>query len=302
VRADEVSDTAQRELADAMAAVGMLRAGLSPAQVFVAIGWGVPGPDGVPTGAPPAAGVAARLAHRTGAPLAPVLEAMARAARSRLEAALAAEAALAGPRLSARILAWLPAVGLALAVVVEPGVVRVLASAPGAGAILVAAGLTGVGRAWMRRLVTRARVAPAPGIVVLEAMRAALASGADVASAIRAVGHAVGDHVAGADGRELVAVADALHSGATWAEAWADGPDWAASLERALALPWAVGAQAAPMLLAAADIESLRERRASQVAASELAVRLTLPLALCLLPAFVVAGIVPLVVALVGGL
>ena len=43
-------------------------------------------------------------------------------------------------------------------------------------------------------------------------------------------------------------------------------------------------------------------RREAQIAASELSVRLTLPLALCLLPAFVVAGIVPLLVALIGGL
>ena len=323
MRADRVSEAAQRELTDAVAAVGMLRAGLAPADVYVAVGWGEPGADGVPPGAPVAAAVAARLAHRTGAPLAPVLEAMARASRARMEAAIVAEAALAGPRLSARILAWLPVVGLGMSVVVEPGVVRVLATPLGAAALALALGLTWAGRAWMRRLVARARVPPAPGVLVMEAMRAVLASGADVRTAVEAVGRALDGRAAGApherrstrggtsasahrspapDGRALVDVAAALGAGSTWSDAWSAAPEWAKPLERALALPWAVGAQAAPLLAAAGDIEALRERRAAQVAAAELAVRLTLPLALCLLPAFVVAGIVPLIVSLVGGL
>lgn len=96
MRVDGLAQFAERELADAVAAVGMLRAGLTPAQAFTAVGWGEAGADGAPPHAPAAGAVAARLAHHTGAPLAPVLEALAGSARSRLDAAVVAEAALAG--------------------------------------------------------------------------------------------------------------------------------------------------------------------------------------------------------------
>ena len=69
--------------------------------------------------------VAARLAHGTGAALAAVLDACAVAAREKAEADLARETALAGPRLSARVLAWLPVVGVGLAVLVDASVLRV---------------------------------------------------------------------------------------------------------------------------------------------------------------------------------
>lgn len=297
MRTDGVTHGAERELADAVAAVGMLRAGLTPAQAFAAIGWGEAGADGAPPNAPAAGAVAARLAHQTGAPLAPVLEALARSARSRLDAAVVAEAALAGPRLSARILAWLPVVGLAMGVVIEPGVVAVLGTVLGAVALGAAAMLTIAGRWWMSTLVARARPPESSAVVALEATRAALSAGADIRTAVASVGAALGD-----DGQALQQVAAALRNGAEWDAAWAPAPDWLVPLGHALALPWALGAQAAPMLSAAADVAALHERRAAQVAASELAVRLTLPLALCLLPAFIVAGIAPLILALVGGL
>jgi tight adherence protein B len=143
-------------LAQAAAVVGLLRAGLPPAEAFDEAGWGQAGEDGAPLGATPELAVAARLAHATGAPLAPILEACAAAAREEAEAALARDVALAGPRMSARVLAWLPLVGLALAVLIDVGVLRVLASPLGAALVAVAALLTLAGRWWMRRLVSRA--------------------------------------------------------------------------------------------------------------------------------------------------
>jgi tight adherence protein B len=182
-------------------------------------------------------------------------------------------------------------------VLIEPGVVRVLGTVAGMAALAIASALTLAGRRWMRSLVARARPTTAPTVVALEAVRAALSAGADVCTALGAVGRALGP-----EGAPLSEAAAALAAGSEWDQAWAGVPDWLAPLARALALPWAMGAQAAPMLSAAADVAALHERRAAQVAASELAVRLTLPLALCQLPAFIVAGIVPLVLALVGGL
>jgi len=288
-------------LSEAAAVVGMLRSGLAPGEAFVAAGWGAQGDDGAPPGAAREFAVAARLAHATGAALAPVLEACASAARDEAEAALAREVALAGPRLSARVLAWLPVAGVALAALIDAGVLRVLASPIGAVLIGIAAGLTLVGRWWMRRLVARASAPRDATGIALHALRAAMAAGADIPSALAAVGLAMApDESLAREGERLQRAGVALASGTPWEEAWSGAE--AAPVARALRLAWERGAQGAPMLLAVASSEDLRRRRAAQIAAGELSVRLTLPLALCLLPAFVVAGIVPLLVSLIGGL
>jgi tight adherence protein B len=227
-----------------------------------------------------------------------VLDACAAAAKDDAEAELAREAALAGPQLSARVLAWLPAVGLGFGMLVDPGMVRVFATPVGAGLLAIGAALAAGGRWWMRRLVLRASPAAHPLGVALHAVRAAMGAGADVASAIAAVGNAMAPEptLASAAARMSTA-ATALARGEEWAAVWSGAE--LDPLERALRLPWERGAQAAPLLTAVATGEALRRRRAAQVAAAELGVRLTLPLALCLLPAFVVVGIAPLVLSVV---
>jgi tight adherence protein B len=314
------------ELVDAAAVAGMLRAGLSPREAFTAVGWGEPGEDGAPVGIATSFAVAARLAHGTGAALAPVLEACAVAVRAEAEAELARDIALAGPRLSARVLAWLPLVGLGFAVLVDASVVRVFATPLGIGLLAVGAALTLAGRLWMRRLVARAYEPPSSAVLTLHAVRAAMAAGADVASALAAVSLALTPQPGCEGVGELMrAVALALARGEPWETAWRESGVEAGAkvgrakggrakggrsapgsalqaLERALRLPWERGAHAGPLLTAVADGEQLLRRREAQVAAGELAVRLTLPLAVCLLPAFVVVGIVPLLAALIGGL
>ena len=290
------------ELADAAAVRGMLRAGLSPRDAFVAVGWGEPGADGVPPGAGPPFAVAARLAHSTGASLAPILDALSAAALADQEAELARETSLAGPRLSARILAWLPAVGLGLAVLVDAGVLATLITPAGLSLLGGAVALTLCGRWWMRRMVAKAQSTPDATGVTLHAVRAALAAGADVASALAAVGNAcIPERTLARAGEELRVVALCLARGDAWSAAWESAPRLE-TLRRALLLPWERGAHAAPMLEAAAQSWALERRRQAQVAASELSVRLTIPLALCLLPAFILVGIVPLLVSVVGGL
>ncbi|WP_291381518.1 hypothetical protein [Demequina sp.] len=100
---------------------------------------------------------AARLAHASGVPLADVLDALARVERARIGAARRRQAALAGARASARVLAWLPAVGMALGLAVEPRTATVLLGTPFGWALLGASGLlVWLGRWWMRRLVRSA--------------------------------------------------------------------------------------------------------------------------------------------------
>jgi len=100
---------------------------------------------------------AARLAHSSGVPLADVLDALARVERARIGAIRRRQAALAGARASARVLAWLPAVGMAMGVVVEPRTAAVLLGTPFGWALVGTSGLlVWLGRWWMRALVRNA--------------------------------------------------------------------------------------------------------------------------------------------------
>lgn len=106
---------------------------------------------------------ASRLARTTGAPLAAVLESVSAVVRDDAEAHAKREAALAGPRASARILAWLPLAGAGMGVLVEPASARLLLTTPVGWALLLAAGgLWWAGRRWIRRLVARAVAAGSP--------------------------------------------------------------------------------------------------------------------------------------------
>ncbi|MCB2412835.1 hypothetical protein LGT39_08250 [Demequina sp. TTPB684] len=106
---------------------------------------------------------AARLAYRSGVPLADVLDCLVRVAKARADAARRREAALAGATASARVLAWLPAAGVLLGVIVEPKTAAVLLATPLGWALLSVSGLlVWLGRWWMRALV---RAAERAGVV-----------------------------------------------------------------------------------------------------------------------------------------
>ncbi|MDM7854468.1 type II secretion protein F [Cellulomonas alba] len=104
-----------------------------------------------------AAVAAVEVAAELGAPLAPVLERIAGSVALDEEAAADLHAALAGPQATARLLAWLPALGLVLGVALGVDPVRVLLGG-GLGTWAGAAGLalTVAGRRWTRRLVRAA--------------------------------------------------------------------------------------------------------------------------------------------------
>jgi tight adherence protein B len=104
-----------------------------------------------------AAVAAVAVADELGAPLAPVLERIAGAVALDEEAAADLDAALAGPHATARLLAWLPALGVVLGTALGSDPVAVLLG----GGIGTWAGWGGVaftvaGRAWTRRLVRAA--------------------------------------------------------------------------------------------------------------------------------------------------
>ncbi|WP_156162400.1 type II secretion protein F [Demequina iriomotensis] len=273
--------------------VGLLRAGLPTAEAWRRAGVDVPA--GPARGLDGAVSAADRLAARTGAPLSAMLLAIARAAADAREAEALRRAALAGPRLSARVLSWLPAVGIALGALVDGRAPRVLALTP-AGWVLLALGgaLTWTGRRWTRRIVRRAEATggEADAVVAGAALvAAALAAGAEVGRALEAVAEALAEP-------GLAEVAAALPgrggrpppAGTMWEP-----------VARAVLPAVDAGASPTASLEAVADAAARHARTDAAVAAGELGVRVALPLALCLLPAFMLVGLAPLLLAVVGG-
>jgi len=135
-------------------------------------------------------------------------------------------------------------------------------------------------------------------VLLLELVETAVASGAPVPRALRAVGDAVG----GDAGRSLADAGAALVLGASWSAAWAGVPAEVGEVRDAIEDAWRSGAAAGPALRSRAVAIRRDRRRRARVAGAALGVRLVLPLGLCFLPAFVLLGLVPLVLGLGSGL
>ncbi|MBO1753060.1 hypothetical protein J4G33_14705 [Actinotalea sp. BY-33] len=148
---------------------GALRAGAPPTTAWHRVG--VRALDGVPVredlldaGLTSEQGLAVtaacRVAGEVGAAPAPVLERVMAAVAHEAEAAGQREAALAGPRATARLLAWLPVLGLVLgaALGAEPWAV-LLDGGLGTVLLVAGAGLMLVGHRWAGRYVRTATAA-----------------------------------------------------------------------------------------------------------------------------------------------
>lgn len=277
----------------------------------------------------PGAVAACRLTTALGAPLAGVLEAVAGGVAESGHADAFRRTALSGPRSTARLLALLPPVGLLLgtAIGADPG--QMLLDG-GWGSALGVAGvaLMGIGHWLTERLVAAASAAPeeVDEALVLDLAGAALAAGASVPGTLQALGRALDDEMLGVVGRALLL-------GAGWDEAWRTGRTGAdaaaagaaegaeeedsaetgprgwrqrvgpreerrhARLDACLRPGWEDGASPAPLLAGTAASLRAGRQAADAEAAERLAVRLVLPLGTCFLPAFIILGIVPVVMS-----
>ena len=149
-------------------AIGALRAGASPEQAWrEAAGQGLKA-DGSPDwnrsdSLALSIAAASRLARHAGVPLAEVLGAVEASRRECAETAGRHEAAMAGPRASARVLMWLPVAGVGMSALADPGVLSMLFGTR-VGIALLAAGaaLTWAGRRWMLSLSRAAERASLP--------------------------------------------------------------------------------------------------------------------------------------------
>ena len=134
--------------------------------------------------------------------------------------------------------------------------------------------------------------------VILELLAAALSVGVSVPRALTATGNAIG----GSAGLDLAQAGRHLELGAGWRQAWAHTPAQFRIISAALRPGWEDGAAVTEALRAAGEAARRVQQDEARIAAGRLGVRLVLPLGLCLLPAFVLIGIVPMLLALGLGL
>lgn len=133
--------------------------------------------------------------------------------------------------------------------------------------------------------------------VVLDLLSSALGSGAGIPRALEATGDALG----GPDRVILRGAASALLLGASWDAAWAGTGERFAHVAEALQPAWVHGAAPRDALrLAGVRIDQDARTRA-RTAAARLGVHLVLPLGVCFLPAFVLIGLVPVLLSLGAG-
>jgi len=218
--------------------------------------------------------VAWRVAHETGAPLAPVLARTADVLQDLAQLRREVEVALAGPVASGRIVMALPAVAVLFGLLLGLDPIGTLVgTVPGWLCLAAGGGLLVAGARWTRRLIRAARVAdPAAGLA-LDLLAVGLAGGASPDRVVAAVEAALAD--AG-----LAPLGDAAGS--------------------ALRFARAAGAPPAALLRREAEERRRIARTAAQLAAARLGGRLLLPLGLCILPSFVALGVAPLVITIVG--
>lgn len=131
---------------------------------------------------------------------------------------------------------------------------------------------------------------------MLEVLAAACRTGASLPRALCATGAAVG----GTRGTALERAGHGLVLGADWHEAWTGAPGELAPVVRALRPAWEDGARPAEALHTAAEAVRREQHARALEAAGRLGVRLVLPLGLCYLPAFVLVGLVPVLVSMAG--
>lgn len=180
------------------------------------------------------------------------------------------------------------------------GVVSVGGVWGGAGGLIVGFGCA----VWLGRVPTAAQRAARRQFTadlpfVIDLVAAALRAGATPDAAAGVAANAVEGPVR----ERLALVADALHQGAPPGEAWRHlgGGEGARRVVRAAQRSGHSGAA-----LAGSFVRVAEDLRADAVLAAEARARtagvlVVLPLGLCFLPAFVLTGIVPVIVAVVGG-
>lgn len=213
------------------------------------------------------------IATEAGAPLAPTLRDFARSLRSLAAVQRDIQTAMAGPRATTKLVMLLPLVAIAFGMVLGFNSLGVLfTTAPGMACLATGSLLMGVAWWWNRRLFRGAQPGPPTRGLRCELVAIAVSGGGPVDRAVSSVDETM---------RRL--------------RLWdSDG-----AVDNVIALSVRAGIPAAELLRSEAE-ESRRAAAAqAQRKAEVLAVRLMLPLGVCILPAFMLVGVAPLVIAVI---
>ena len=213
-----------------------------------------------------------RVATEAGSSLAPALRSYAGSLRELAQVQREIGVALAGPLATSRLVTALPAVGLLFGLALGFDTVRVLATTPvGWGCLGLGALLIVIAARWSRRLVAGAQPRDAVPGLGLELTAIAVSGGGALDRARALVDGALA----------------AVGAGTT------EGVDDVLELSRRAGVP------AAELLRSEASERRRTSSAEAQRRAAALSVKLMLPLGACILPAFMLLGVVPMLLAVV---
>lgn len=212
------------------------------------------------------------VATAVGAPLAESLRSLSVALRDAREAADDVRIALAEPAATARLMGWLPLVAVALGVALGFDTFATLLTNPVGIACLLAGGaLIFAAQRWNAALVKKATSGGRiPGLGA-ELLAIGLSGGVSIDRARRLVHQATGD-----------------------------APD--AGTDAVLDLSRTAGVPAVELLRASSALARHRARVDGRLRAARLSTRLLLPLGVCTLPAFLLLGVAPMLLSVMGSL
>lgn len=214
--------------------------------------------------------VAWRVAETVGAPLAASLRRFADALRDAQSTRDDIAVALADPAATARLVAWLPLVAVALGFALGFDVLAALTNPVGVGCLVLGVMLMLLARWWTARLVGRAQPPDELAGMREETVAIALTGGVSVERALAVV-------------------------------AQSGGASSGAATDDVLALSQRAGAPAVDLLRAAAAEARRGERTAGRMRAARLGARLLLPMGVCTLPAFLLLGVGPMLLSVLSG-
>lgn len=213
------------------------------------------------------------VASDAGAPLAPSLQDFAGSLRDLAETQRDVDVALAGPAATAKFVTVLPVVGILFGLGLGFDTLGVLFGTV-SGALCLAAGiaLMFAARAWNRRLLRAATPKELTPGLPLELLSIAVSGGASLDRARRAVSNAL----------ELCTL---------------EGSD--EELDEVLDLSRRAGVPAGVLLRSEAEQSRRIARSSARQKAAALSVTLMIPLGVCVLPAFLLLGVAPLMIAVI---
>ena len=212
------------------------------------------------------------VANLAGAPLAPTLRRYSRSLRDLAQAQRDARVALAAPVATARMVMVLPAIGVLFGMALGFNTLATLFATPvGWACLVIGCGLLAIALRWNRSMVTRARPRDASPGIGCDLMAIAVSGGGSLDRARAIVDESVERF----------------------------GLPGVSGIDEVLELSSNAGVPAAELLQSEAEEQRRVATADAQEKAAALAVRLMLPLGLCILPAFMVLGVFPLLITVI---